>query len=173
MIKHDKAFFVLLFVISIMLFYTGCSKKQSRTDGVDAANTELYREFDNGSRIIYPDYYAGKYISEDGKTLFVCVTSAYDSELNFLLKKYDCVEFSEVEYSKNELYSLSERYKTELANNFPELDFFQTELDEKGNCVIIELDTETLGNNDVMNKLKDYFKNRPVVFGTPPTGYLY
>lgn len=169
MIKH---LFTLLLMIPV-LFCAGCSKEQGRTDEVAAANAELYREFSNGSRIIYPDYYAGEYVSEDGKTLFVCVTSAYNFELDFLLKKYNCVEFSEVEYSKNELYSLSERYKTELADNFPELDFFQTELDEKGNCVIIELDNETLENNEIMNKLKGYFKGRPVVFGSPPTGYLY
>lgn len=142
-----------------------------RTDEVRDASGDLYHEFDSGGRIVFPDYYAGRSFSEDGKKLFVYVTSAYNSELDFLLEKYDCVEFSVAEFSKNELDSLSEQYKIELADNFPELVFFQTEIDEKNNCVIIELDTQDLENNIVMQKLEDHFYGRPVRFGEPPIGY--
>lgn len=170
-----KRIIAALLVIST-LFCTGCSKSSDkfsdqRTSGVRDASGDLYREFDSGGRIVFPDYYAGRYFSEDGKKLFVCVTSEYSSELDFLLEKYDCVEFNVVELSRNELDSLSEQYETELADNFPELNFFQTEIDEKGNRVIIELDPQDLENNIVMQKLEDHFNGKPVIFGEPPTGY--
>ena len=174
-IMYLKRIFAFLLTMPVLLC-VGCSGKQDeysdrRTDEVIAASADLYHEFDNGTRIVYPDYYAGRYFSADGKKLFIHVTSTYNSELDFLAEKYDCVEFSE--YSKNELFSLSEQYEGELAENFPELDFFQTELDEMGNCVIIELDPNILENDNIMDKLKDYFDGRPVVFGKPMIGYAY
>lgn len=172
-----KKILAVLVSAAAVLSLTGCSKNRDsfsdrRTDKVIAADAELYHEFDSGNKIVFPDYYAGRYFSEDGKKLFINVTSAYDSELDFLLEKYDCVEFGEVKYSKNELYSLSEQYKAELTDSFPELDFFQTELDEAINCVVIELDPEILENDNIMGKLGNHFDGSPVVFGKPKTGYL-
>ncbi|MBD5112829.1 MAG: hypothetical protein HDT42_09940 [Ruminococcaceae bacterium] len=166
-----------LLIITTVLLCAGCSQNRNefsdrRSDEVIAASADLYQKFDSGNRIVYPDYYAGRYFSEDGKKLFINVTSAYNSELDFLLEKYDCVEFSEVKYSKNELYSLSDQYKTELAYSFPELEFFQPKLDEKDNCVFIELELQTLENEDIMGKLKNHFNGKSVTFGEPSTNYL-
>lgn len=153
-----------------VLFCTGCSKKSGnrRTEEVISAGYDMYRVFDTGSSIVYPDYYGGRFFSEDGKKLFIYVTSAYDSELDFLTEKYDCVEFIEVEHGMNELESLLYQYKAEIENSFSEIDYVQTVTDEDNNCITVQLHSEILENYDIMDRLRDHFKGRPVKFGHLP-----
>lgn len=165
------------FLLAAVLLCAGCSDKQDkfsdkRSEKVIAASADLYHEFDAGNKMVYPDYYAGRSFSEDGKKMFVYVTSAYNSELDFLAEQYDCVEFAEVRYGKNELNSYVEQYGEELAEDFPELEYGGPIVDEVGNCVIIQLDPETLENDYIMGRLNKHFEGRPVTFAEPRIAYL-
>lgn len=80
-------------------------------------------DVDDNGRFIYPDYYAGDYIDEDGN-LVICLTSEDTIEnYQFLKDKHSCVEFKIVEYSYNELndtiedYYSSSEYQSEIVSS--------------------------------------------------------
>ncbi|MBD5384656.1 MAG: hypothetical protein HDR72_06630 [Ruminococcaceae bacterium] len=170
-----KRLFALLLAAAV-LSCAGCSDNKDmfsdkRSKAVIAASADLNQKFDGGTRVIYPDYYGGRSFSKDGKKMFVYVTPAYDSELDFLLDKHDCVEFIEVVYSKNELNSLADQYREELEESFPELNYGGLSIDETGNSVVVHLNSDTLEDDEIMSGLKEHFEGRPVIFGEPITGY--
>ena len=169
-----KRLFALLLAAAV-LSCAGCSDKKNsfsdwRSEEAIAASADLLHEFDAGNKMIYPDYFGGRWFSEDGKKMLVYVTPSYNSELDFLLEKHDCVEFIEVAYSQNELNSLAEQYTAELAESFPELDHGGVGIDVSENCVAVHLSVETLDNDGIMSELKAHFEGRPVKFVGYVTG---
>lgn len=168
-----KRLFAFLLMAAVLLC-AGCSKERGGfsdqvTETVRAADAELRGEFTDGSIIVYPDYYGGSDIS--GGKLLVYVTADYNSELDFLSEKYDCVEFAEVEYGRNELYLFEGQIKAELEESFPELEQYNgTRIDGADGKVVVELLPETLGNVEIMDRLRTHFEGVPVEFGeTLPT----
>lgn len=163
------------FLLAAMLLCVGCSKERGGfsdqiTEEVKAADAELRSEFTDGSIIVYPDYYGGSDIR--GGKLFVYVTADYNSELDFLSEKYDCVEFVEVEYGRNELYLFEGQIKTELEESFPELDQYNgMRIDGASGKVVVELLPETLDNAEIMDRLRAHFEGSPVEFGETPPAY--
>ncbi len=108
-------------------------------DAINAYNA-LYSTFeiDESYNYVFPDDYAGEYISDDYKLVVQLTTDDY-SYYEAILSDYDCVEFRTVEFSYNQLYKLADEIRCSVSEEMSEIVYASSMVNVKDNIAHVEV----------------------------------